>query len=147
MNEKKTIKRFVDFGFGFPIVILNAPMLKVREVWTPNINQKVLQTKVVTYLCHYQGRLLGSHVKFLRLFLEMTVSSFADHLGLSHPAVLKWEKLGINPTGMNWSTEKDIRMLAFSKISKSSKDFLELYKSLEFKSLSREEVELVLRWG
>ncbi len=143
--KEKLADRYVDFGFGFPVVLLNLPMIQVRGIWTPNVNQKILKNKVVAHLSSYQGRLLGHHVRFLRLFLEMTLVKFADHLGVSHPSVLKWEKFGAKPSGMNWCTEKDIRLLAFSKVSRSSKDFLDLYKSFEIGALL-EEPELVVKW-
>lgn len=143
--KEKISDRYIDFGFGFPVVFLDIPMIQIRGVWTPNVNQKILKNKVASHLARYQGRLWGSHVQFLRLFLEMTLVYFADHLGVSHPAVLKWEKFASKPSGMNWSTEKDIRLLVFSKVSRSSKDFIELYKSFDLKSLE-EEAELVLKW-
>ncbi len=143
--KEKLADRYVDFGFGFPVVLLSVPMIQVRGIWTPNVNQQIFKNKVVAHLSSYQGRLLGYHVRFLRLFLEMTLVNFADHLGVSHPAVLKWEKLGAKTCGMNWSTEKDIRLLAFSRVSKSSKSFYDLYKSFELGSLL-EEPELVVKW-
>lgn len=76
----------------------------------------------------------------------MTLVQFAQFLGVSHPAVLKWEKTINKPTGMAWSTEKDIRLLAFSKVSKSGKEFLNLYQSLEIGDLE-ENAELSVNWG
>ena len=40
--ETKVQKRFVDTGFGFPIRLINVPMVKVRGVWTPKINYNEL---------------------------------------------------------------------------------------------------------
>ena len=36
--EIKIQKRLIDTGFGFPIRLINVPMVKVRGVWTPKIN-------------------------------------------------------------------------------------------------------------
>jgi hypothetical protein len=47
---------------------------------------------------------------------------------------------------MAWSTEKDIRLLAFSKVSKSGKEFLNLYQNLEIGQLE-EDAELSVNWG
>lgn len=142
---EKILEKYIDYGYGFPIVIKNAPMIKVRGVWTLNTNHKILKSKVLAYLATHKGRLTGSHVKFIRLCLEMTLVQFAQFLGVSHPAVLKWEKTIDKPTGMAWSTEKDIRLLAFSKVSKSGKEFLHLYQSLGLNDI-QEDVELSVSW-
>jgi len=143
---EKILEKYIDYGYGFPVVIKNAPMIKVRGVWTLNVNHKILKGKVLAYLATHKGRLTGSHIKFIRLYLEMTLVQFAQFLGVSHPAVLKWEKTLNKPTGMAWSTEKDIRLLAFSKVSKSGKEFLNLYQNLEIGQLE-EDAELSVNWG
>ena len=42
-KKEKLVDRNVDFGFGFPVVLLNVPMIRIRGIWTPNINQKTLK--------------------------------------------------------------------------------------------------------
>ena len=34
---KKVQKRFVYEGFGFPVLFLNVPMIKIRGNWTPDV--------------------------------------------------------------------------------------------------------------
>ncbi len=130
-RETKIQDRYVDRGFGFPIVLKGVTMAKVNNRWTPLVNYNVLSTAVLAQLASLDGRLTGNQVRFIRLTQKMTLQQFAGRLGLTHPAVLKWERTGDNPTGMNWSTEKDIRLLAASALNGIAKDFLRLYHKLE----------------
>ncbi len=129
--ERKVQKHFVDEGFGFPVHLLNVPMVKVRGQWTPDVDYNKLQKIVLKQLAHKPGRLSGDEIHFIRQALEMTLQQFAKRLGLSHVAVIKWEKVGAEATSMNWSTEKDIRLFVLSMVKASSKDSMALYAFLE----------------
>lgn len=129
--ERKSIATYTDHGFGFPVVLEDVSMIKVRGKWTPEIDYNLLAKEVLRCLAELDGRLTGNQVKFIRLQMEMTLEQFAKRLGLSHPAVLKWEKKGDAPTGMNWSNEKDIRLFIAMNLSKAKKPFFDLYEFLE----------------
>jgi DNA-binding transcriptional regulator YiaG len=129
--EKKIAKQYLDEGFGFPIILENVPMVKVRGAWTPHINYKNLAREVIRRLVKLDGRLTGNQVKFIRLHLEMTLQAFAARFAVSHPAVLKWERAKNKPTGMSWGTEKDIRLLASKSLKETADDFVALYRQLE----------------
>ena len=129
--ERKVQKHFVDMGFGFPVHLINVPMIKVRGQWTPDVDYNKLQGLVLKQLAHKSGRLSGAEVHFIRQALEMTLQQFAKRLGVSHVAVIKWEKVGSESTTMNWSTEKDIRLFVLSRLGASSKDAMALYAFLE----------------
>jgi hypothetical protein len=126
------IKRsHIDLGFGFPVKLLNVPMVKVRGGWTPSINYNLLVEVVLRELCEKDSRLTGSEVRFIRQHFDMTLQQFAKRFGVTHPAVMKWEKMSDKPTGINWATEKDIRLFALSRLSSKSSDIVELYRFLE----------------
>jgi hypothetical protein len=129
--EKKIVAELKDKGFGFTIVLENVPMLKVRGEWTPYINYNNLARSVLACLVELDGRLTGNQIKFIRQHFELTLQTFASRFGLSHPGVLKWEKSGDKPTGMTWSTEKDIRLFVQKELEGSAKSFLALYSQLE----------------
>jgi len=129
--EKKIVAELKDKGFGFTIVLENVPMLKVRGEWTPYINYNNLARSVLACLVELDGRLSGNQIKFIRQHFELTLQTFAARFGLSHPGVLKWEKSGDKPTGMTWSTEKDIRLFVQKELEGSAKSFLALYAQLE----------------
>lgn len=129
--ETKIQKEFVDHGFGFPVWLVNVPMVKVRGAWTPQINYNELAQVMIRALAHKASRLTGNEVKFIRAHFEMTLQEFAKRFCVTHVAVLKWEKTKNHPTAMNWAVEKDIRLFVLSKLEAKAADFAELYDDLE----------------
>lgn len=140
--EKKIKKIHIDNGFGFPVKLLNVPMIKIRGEWTPSINYKLLAKIVLKELCEKEQKLTGNEVRFIRQYLEMNLLDFAKRFVVTHPCVLKWEATMNKPTGMNWATEKDIRLFTLSKLTSSSKELVELYTMLE-KVMNGKETEVV----
>ncbi len=129
--ERKIQKVFVDTGFGFPVYLINAPMLKVRGQWTPDVDYNKLQNLVLQQLAYKPGRLTGAQIHFIRQAFDLTLQQFAKRFNVSHVAVMKWEKTESAATVMNWATEKDIRLFILSKLAKSSDEVLRLYAYLE----------------
>lgn len=128
--KKKIQKSYQDYGFGFPVTLLNVPMAEVRGEWIPSVNQKQLQERVVEALVMKPSRLTGSEVHFIRLFCEMTLMQFAERFDVTHPAVLKWERTENHMTGMSWTTEKDLRLFALSKLAPRAQEFVVAYERL-----------------
>ena len=129
---KRKIKRFhIDHGFGFPVRLLNVPMTKVRGEWTPAIDYNLFAEAVLRELCEKDGRLTGNEVHFIRQHFEMTLQEFSKRFGVTHPGVLRWERTKNKTTGMNWATEKDIRLFVLLKLSSKSKEIVDLYTMLE----------------
>jgi hypothetical protein len=128
--KKKIQKIYQDHGFGFPVTLLNTPMIEIRGEWVPSVDQKELQERVVEALVLKPSRLTGSEIRFIRLFAEMTLEQFAERFDVSHPAVLKWEKSEQNATAMNWTTEKDIRLFALNKLAPKAQKFVIAYEQL-----------------
>ena len=56
MKKTKVESRFEYIGLGFPVILLNVPLIEVRGMWTLNIDCNLLQ-KVV--LCAWQIRHLN----------------------------------------------------------------------------------------
>lgn len=128
MNTKIQ-KQYIDMGFGFPVYLLNVPMIKVRGHWTPKINYNELSDLLLTALAEKPSKLTGCELKFIRTKLEMKLADFAEKFYVTHPAVLKWEHKKDEITGMNWATEKDIRLFIFSSLSSKS-EFPKRYQQL-----------------
>jgi hypothetical protein len=123
-------KIYHDYGFGFPVTLLNVPMVEARGELVPNVNQNYLQGRVIEALVLKENRLTGNEVHFIRLFCQMTLVHFADRFDVSHPAVIKWEKTGNHATSMNWTTEKDIRLFALAKLRPKDRAFVMAYDQL-----------------
>lgn len=117
MKALKTQKTYIDYGFGFPVKIPNAPLRKIQGEWALNLDFEKYERAVLFALAMKPVKLSGNEIKFIRHFLEMDLKSFGKRFGdVAHPAVIKWEKFGDNPTKMNWATEKDIRLEIVDKI-------------------------------
>lgn len=130
--ESKIQDTYVDRGFGFPVRLLNVPMIKVRGAWVPDLDLNDFTKGVLLALANLDGRLTGNQVRFIRLHFEMTLEQFGKRFGdVTHAAVKKWENAGDKPTGMGWSNEKDIRLFLIMEISEAPTQVCLLYKQLE----------------
>jgi hypothetical protein len=135
--KRKMSRRVVYHGFGFPVTLVNVPMVLVRGAWTPDVNYEQIQRALLRALSERPSRLTGAEVRFIRLTFELTLQKFAKRFGVTHPAVLKWEKAGRRPTGMGWATEKDIRLYIISRLEKKPGRFYETYLELEHQPTGR----------
>lgn len=132
-------KRYIDYSLGFPVTILNAPMVKVRGQWALRVNYNDYQEAVLSLLAFKPTKLTGSEIQFIRKHFEMTVRDYADRFAIRHPAVIKWEKQRDKATRMTWSTEKDIRLFIVNELSKKSSELAKLYRSLECEAAEPEK--------
>jgi DNA-binding transcriptional regulator YiaG len=139
--KKHIQKVYRDNGFGFPVTLLNVPMIEVRGEEVPNIDQRKLQELVIEALVYKSSRLTGSEVRFIRLFAELNLEKFAERFDVSHPAVLKWEGANHHATAMTWTTEKDIRLFALSLLSPKAQTFLGAYQKLS--DVAHEKAEAI----
>lgn len=130
--EKKIKSQHVDYGCGFPIVLINVPMIKIRGKWIPDINYNDLEKSVLLILCHKPLKLTGNEIRFIRLYFEMTLQAFAKRFGVQHPTVVKWENFKDSSTNMSVGTEKDIRLFVIKNL-KGQKYIGALYTELEQK--------------
>ena len=146
--EKKIQKTFVDTGFGFPVTLLNVPMIKLRGKWTPQIDYNLLTQSVLLAISEKAVRITGNEIRFIRLHFEMTLEEFANRFAVSHAAVIKWERALDEMTKMSWSTEKDLRLFILSKMRQKPQKLVKLYESLEkARSLRKRKLVAPIRPG
>lgn len=129
--ETKIQKEFIDTGFGFPVRLMNVPMVKVRGAWTPRVDYNELGRLLVDALSHKPTRLTGNEIHFVRSYFEMTLKEFAARFCVTHAGVIKWEKTKDAPTVMNWTTEKDLRLFILTKLGAGPAKMAKLYAELE----------------
>lgn len=144
--EVKTQKKFTYEGFGFPVELLNVPMVKVRGTWTPDINYNILTERVTKFLALQPTALTGNQVRHIRLVLEMTLEKFAAKLGVTHVAVMKWEKQEDNPTKMGLSTEILIRLFALHVSGVTPRVFQQAYDKITDKALTKKKSKPKIDW-
>ncbi len=131
MKNEKTQKRYIDESLGFPVVISDAHLIKIRGEWALKINYNKYQEIVVALLASKPSKLTGSELQFIRKYFQMTVRSFAERFSVKHPAVIKWEKKLDNDTNMTWTTEKDIRLFIIDQQTKKATELQKLYRTLK----------------
>lgn len=90
MEKKK--EKYTFMGLGFPVQIIDCPMKKILGEWVIDINLNALQLWVFNELIHKKSPLTGKEMRFMRKFMHLTTEGFGKRLGVSHAAVVKWEK-------------------------------------------------------
>lgn len=123
-------ENFVDYGCGFPVVIDEVRIRKDRNGEIPLIDYDLFQRKVLEALVTKSGPLTGNQIRFIRLYHRLTLQAFASLLKVSHPAVLKWEKQGDEPTSMAAATEILLRLFVCEKLGTRASDFVRRFRWL-----------------
>lgn len=117
MAETKIQKSYIDYGLGFPVQIIHAPMRKIRGEWILDMDLKKYQRAVLQVLALKPARFTGNEVRFIRHHFEMDLKAFGKRFGdVAHSAVIKWEKTEDEFTNMGWATEKDIRLAIIEEL-------------------------------
>lgn len=129
--ERKIKKKHIDHSCGFPVVLLDVPMVKIHGDWVLDVNYDELAKTVLLYLCKKPFPLTGNEVRFIRYYFNITMRDFAQRFGVKHPAVVKWEEKKDKFASITWGIEKDIRLFILDKFCKSNKDFRTGYKALD----------------
>ncbi|HEY5234680.1 MAG TPA: hypothetical protein VIJ14_00765 [Rhabdochlamydiaceae bacterium] len=135
--ETKKVKRFVYEGLGFPVALVNVSLVKKRGVWTPAIDYNKLQKEVLLALVHKTVALTGDEIHFIRVYFEMTLESFGKNFGVTHVAVLNWEKMNNKPAKINPTTELCIRLLILEKLNTSNQIFRETFREFDFAGIAK----------
>ncbi|HXF28233.1 MAG TPA: DUF4258 domain-containing protein, partial [Chlamydiales bacterium] len=108
-NGKKIAKKYMFEGFGFPVRLVNVPMIKTRGEWVLDIDYNKLQKEVLVELATKSITLTGNEIRFIRKYFRKTLEAFGKELGVTHVAVLDWEKAGEQTIKINPATEKCLR--------------------------------------
>ncbi len=135
--EKKRVKRFVYEGLGFPVVLVNVTLVKVRGIWTPAIDYNKLQKEVLLALAHKPRALTGNEIHFIRTYFEKTLENFGKQFGVTHVAVLSWEKMGNKPTRINPTTELCIRLFILEKLNMNNQIFREAFREFNIADIAK----------
>lgn len=135
MKNKKTANLTYE-GLGFPIELIDVPMKKFLGEWVIDIDMNKLQLFVFNGLIHKPFRLTGSEIKFMRKFLELTTTELGKKLGLSHAAIVKWEK---DQTKISPTQEVYIRMFFLECLQ--GKELLKIFDEIKPEQLAKADDE------
>ena len=140
MKDHKIEKKFVYDGLGFPVILYDVPMIKIRGKWALDINMNNLQRTVLLSLAYHPFDLTGDHIRYIRSWLRLSYEKFAALFGITHPAVMKWEKAKDRSAKISVSTQREIRLHVLDNILKNDCEFRNAYRkiqSVEFGSKNR----------
>lgn len=138
MNKDKKRKTLIYTGLGFPIRLINAPMKKVYGKWAFDFSMGVFQEVVLHILATKPSPLNGPEIRFIIDYFELSYRDFAKLLGVSHAAVVKWEK---EKSKMNPHTEVSLRLYILNCLNVTDKEFRKRYLELSQHQLSNFEIK------
>jgi transcriptional regulator with XRE-family HTH domain len=128
MKNQKIEKEIIYDGLGFPVILHNVPMIELRGVWSLDIDFNILQKVVLLALAHHPADLTGNQIRFIRTWLGLTQIEFGKLFGVTHPAIVKWEKTENKTAKMNLSTQRDLRMWLLDQLLTKDDDFRKAFK-------------------
>jgi len=137
--KTKTVKRYTYKGLGFPIILLDVPFVEIRGVWTPAIKYEKLQKEVLLALCHKPIPFSGNEVHFIRAYFEMTLHQFGKQFGVSHVAVLHWEKTKNRVAKISTTTELCIRLFILEKLEINNQLFRDIFREFNTQHIQKEQ--------
>lgn len=140
MNKLRKRETFVYEGLGFPIRLINVPLRKVFGEWAIDINFNNLQKAVLYLLATKQACLTGRELRFIIDYFEMSYRDFAKAFGVSHAAVMKWEK---EESKMNPSTEAFLRLYILDHLKVSDHEFRSQFAKINPKYLANSKEEKI----
>lgn len=133
MKAKKR-KTLVFYGLGFPITLVNAPMRKVFGEWIIDVDMENLQLFVLRSLAYKPIPMTREELKFVRKFLNLTTTDFGRIFGVSHVAVVNWEK---GNRHVSPAIELCIRLHILNHLHVRDKEFRNLYAEISLEKLHR----------
>ena len=102
---------------GFPVMLVDPPMIQVRGHEVPDLNLRELQEAVFRQLFIKPVRLTGAEVRFIRKHLRLRQADLARMLNMAnHSVVSQWEGREDQATGMEYNTEVVLRVWMAAKV-------------------------------
>ncbi len=129
---KKIASEFPYDGLGFPVILLNFPLIVVRGIQVPDINYNLLQKNVLLALSRKPIPLIGNEVRFIRQYLQMTYTEFTNKFGITHAIVIHWEKSKNTFAKIQPATELCIRLSILDTLKAKDKLFRETIRNFDY---------------
>ena len=127
---------------GFPILLVDPPMVTMRGHEVPDVNLRALQEAVFRMLVVKPARLTGAEVRFIRKHLRLRQADLAEVLNrANHTVVSQWESRGDGPAGMDYNTEVVLRIWMATRTGRGDQ-IPELLESRLKKLAARQESPL-----
>jgi DNA-binding transcriptional regulator YiaG len=140
--KKKIAAQFEYDGLGFPIMLLNAPLVEVRGIQVPDIDYNQLQQKVLLDLSRKPLPLTGNEVRFIRQYMQMTYAEFANRFGVTHASVIHWEKSKNQFAKIVPTTELCIRLSILDVLHAKDKFFRETFRNFDYSGIRSQKTRV-----
>jgi hypothetical protein len=96
-------------GFGFPVVLHNAPTVEIFGESHADVDSNLLPLVVSRALALLDARWTGAQLRWARRFMNLTHEQLAEAFRLERSTVTKWESRRDKSTGMPWTSEQAVR--------------------------------------
>lgn len=126
------LETIVYGDLGFPIRLIDVPMRKILGEWVLDIDLNKLQLQVLKELIHQPIPLHARALRFIRKYFEMTTTVFGEIFGVTHVAVLKWEKGQLPSPPMDLC----IRMYVMDRLHAKNDEFGKLFHKISMADLA-----------
>lgn len=130
--KKKICDQFEYDGLGFPVILINCPIVDVRGVVVPDVDYNILQKSVLLGLCRKPVPFTGNEVKFIRQYLQMNYSEFAKQFGVTHASIIHWEDSANHFAKIQPTTELCIRLHVLDVLHANNKLFRETFRNFDY---------------
>ena len=87
--KRKVLEKYLYNGLGFPVYLLNVPMIKFDDTGAPDINHELLEDLVLLVLCQQLSPQEGLKSNLSDLGFETTLQQFGDKFGVTPAGVRK----------------------------------------------------------
>lgn len=141
--KKKIAAQFEYDGLGFPVMLMNFPLIEVRGIQVPDIDYNILQRNVLLALCQKSFPFTGNEVRFIRQYLQMTYVEFANRFGVTHASVIHWEKSKNSYAKITPTTELCIRLCILDILKAKNKLFRETFRNFNYSIFKAKKHQLV----
>lgn len=131
-------KDYLFTGFGFDVLIFNAPVKAHFGEVCLDVNMNELEAMVVDKLLASEQKFSGPELKFLRKHVRLSTAQVADAIKLNESNLKYWEKEA--QTGLNQVQEYAFRELIIDTILESKKK--QLLKPINFAESTSHQLEL-----
>jgi DNA-binding transcriptional regulator YiaG len=119
-RQIKIIDEYRADELGLPVLIRGVPIIEIDGHEVMDIDYAKISKVLFMALIIKPFPLTGAEIRFMRLFMGLTLENLANSLHVTHPTVLSWEKCGNEPTKMTDSTEAILRIFAAKQGAKDN---------------------------
>ena len=126
----KFVEKYIFSGFGFDVLVRNAPVKSVDGDEFLDIDMNELKVITAKALLVNSQKFTGNQIKFLRTFLKLSHNSIADKIQVPASTLRSWEDKGSAVSGLSLEQEKAFRIFVIHSILDQEKNAMDIQLAL-----------------